>query len=60
LERLAQDEDEAVRRGVAQNPYTPGPILVLLVGDRDPVVRVTALNHPSLPEEYRTLGLLAQ
>jgi hypothetical protein len=35
LERMALDDDEAVRYGVAENPSTPTPTLTLLTGDED-------------------------
>lgn len=49
LERMAQDENWWVRRGVARNPSTPVVILEKLIGDEDWWVRVGLARNPSTP-----------
>jgi hypothetical protein len=48
--------NDSVRRRVAHNPSCPPEGLVLLLSDRDGLVRLGALANPSLPEEYRALA----
>jgi hypothetical protein len=49
LERLADDPDEDVRRGVGENPSTPAAVLKRLAGDADEDVRRGVGWNPSTP-----------
>jgi hypothetical protein len=55
LRKLAQDPVAWVRDGVASNHRCDQTLVVQLAGDDSPMVHRRALEHPNLPEEYRTL-----
>jgi len=46
--------------GMVGLPQTPGDVLIQLLRHGDPSVAQLALDHPNLPEEYRTLGQITQ
>jgi hypothetical protein len=47
-----------VRCAVAENPVTPRDILLLLIEDADPEVRLTVAKNPNTPQDI--LAVLAE
>ena len=60
LGQLAGTDVVLARICVAENPHTSPQVLAQLAGDKDEDVREAALEHPNLPEEYRTLRQVTQ
>lgn len=58
LDQLAGDASVGVRAQVAWHRRTSAETLAVLVTDPDPLVRRTAIDNPSLPNEYRQLARL--
>jgi uncharacterized protein (DUF2336 family) len=54
LVRIARSNNWEAQYGVSTNPAAPAEALVILMSD--PELRDRILEHPNLPEEYRTLG----
>ena len=51
LEKLAADEDWAVRMGVAENPNAPASALEKLAADEDEGVRSAAAENPNMIQQ---------
>jgi len=49
LEKLAEDEESLVRRGVALNPNTPVSVLEKLAEDEESLVRSGVAHNPNIP-----------
>ena len=49
---LSNDPNSGIRRCVASNPNTPTAILLNLLNDPYPFVRIDAINNPNFPKQY--------
>lgn len=57
LENLSNDDDVWVRNAVAQNPSTPGAVLVMLARSGFWALRFSAIGNPSFPRDCRETAL---